>query len=428
MSRLRSSGGIILCMILVLGVLAGCSSSSSSNKNKVTIDFWYTWGGKEAEVLQELIDEYNESQDEIFVKGLAQGDIQKQMTAIVGGNPPDLATHYDENRLASWAERGAMKPLDEFMERDNFDFDDFLPSARTAVQYKEKTYGLPIVMNSWMLFYNKDIFAEAGLDGPPETIQELEEYNKILSKVENGRIERMGIHPARNPYMWLNASGGKLWDDETKEVTPFDPGFKATIEMNKRMWDEYGSDGLDRFASSEGQYASAQNSFFSGKFAMSFDGEWLATFIKQYAPNLNYGIAPMPYDANKPETKNSGFINVGVFYIPEGADQPDEAWEFLKWLTAKENMVRFAAGLGNLPPRISAADDPIFDDVPAYTEFMEYVSNGQMYSVPQVPFLEEYIQEIFKTQEDILRDKISVEEGLTKLKEKMQPIADKMNE
>ncbi|MDR0138641.1 ABC transporter substrate-binding protein [Metabacillus idriensis] len=428
MMKSKWFAAIFLCLILAAGSMAGCSSSSktsgSANGDKVTIDFWYTWGGDEANVIKDLIDEYNKSQDKVFVKGLSQGDVQKQMTAIVGGNPPDLASHPDENKIASWAERGVITPLDDYMKADKFDFEDFLPSARTAVQYEDKTYALPVVMNAWMLYYNKDLFEQAGLDGPPETIQELEEYNKKLSKIEDGRIEKLGIWPAGNPYMWMNAFGGQLWDADKNVPTPTDEGLKKTFELNKRMWDQYGADAVDRLASSEGKYDSPQNSFFSGKYAMAFDGEWLATFIKKYAPNLNYGIAPMPYDENHPESKNGGFINVGTLYIPKGAKHPQEAWEFLSWITEKEQMVQFAAGLGNLPPRKSAADAEEFKDVPAYETFMDYISNGEMKSVPPVPYLEEYLQELQKTHDDVLRDKISIEDGLNRLKEKIEPVAE----
>ncbi len=81
---------------------------------------------------------------------------------------------------------------------------------------------------------------------------------------------------------------------------------KAAVELSKSIWDQYGSDNLDRFSSGLGQYMSTQNPFFSGKYAMTIDGEWLPTFIKQFAPNLNYGIAPIPYDENNPDLKNPG--------------------------------------------------------------------------------------------------------------------------
>lgn len=428
MIRSKFFVGIALLM-LVIGSLAGCASSQTSGSaqgDKVTITFWYSWGGNEGKEMDKLIQEYNKSQNHVFVKGLSQGDTQKQLTAIVGGHPPDIATHPDENKIASWAERGAIMPLDSFIKKDKFNMDDFLPSARAAVQYTGKTYAMPIVMNTWMLYYNKDLLKKAGFDGPPQTIQQLEEYNKKLSKVNNGRIERLGIWPAQTPYMWMNAFGGKMWNPDTKQVTPLDPGFKAMMEMNKRMWDQYGSAALDRSASSDGKYDSSQNSFFTGKYAMAFDGEWLATFIKEYASNFNYGIAPMPYDENHPETKNSGFTNVGTVYIPKGSKHPEEAWKFLTWLTAEKQMAQFASGIGNLPSRKSAVNDPKFKDVPGFDTFKNYIVNGQMHSVPPVPFLEEYLNDMWTTQDQIMRGKVSLDDGLKQLQDKVQPLADKM--
>lgn len=420
---------LLFVTILVLGLISGCSpskQSASGSNGKVTIDFWYTWGGDEGKVMKELIDEYNKSQDKVFVKGLSQGDVQKQMTAIVGKNPPDLASHPDENKIASWASRGVMLPLDSYIKKDNYDFDDYIPTAKSAVQYKEKTYALPIVMNTWMLYYNKDILKKAGFDGPPETIQQLKEYDKKISKVNNGRIERLGIWPAQTPYMWVHAFGGKLWDPEKKEVTPKDPGFVKTMELNKEMWDRYGTKALDRLSAGSGQYASAQNPFLAGKYAMAFDGEWMAKFAQRYAPNLNYDVAPMPYDENHPEAKNAGFMNVGALYIPKGAKHPDEAWKFLSWVTEKKQMAQFAAGLGNLPPRKSLQDDSTLKSkVPKYEVFMNYVTNGKMHSVPPLPFLEEYLEKLNKTNEDIYRGKVSIDKGLTKLKDDVQPLVKK---
>ena len=83
----------------------GGSSSGSTDNGNTVINFWYTWGGVGQTAMQQLIDEFNKSQNKIIVKGLALGDEQKEMTAIVGHNPPDIASQYDENNVASWASK-----------------------------------------------------------------------------------------------------------------------------------------------------------------------------------------------------------------------------------------------------------------------------------------------------------------------------------
>jgi multiple sugar transport system substrate-binding protein len=216
--------------------------------------------------------------------------------------------------------------------------------------------------------------------------------------------------------------GGSIWDPAKKEVTPDNPGFKATVEFYKDLWDKYGSSSLDRYGSGLGNYASAQNPFFSGKSAMTFDGEWLTTFIKEYAPNLHYGVAPIPYDAAHPEAKNAGYVNVNALYIPRGAKHPQEAWEFLKWLTSKEQMMKFDIALGNLAPRKSALNDPAFSKVPGFTEFLKYSQGPKMSVHPQLPFMTEYMQQVLTEYDAILRGKTSVDAGLKSIKDKIQPL------
>ncbi|PTX64958.1 carbohydrate ABC transporter substrate-binding protein (CUT1 family) [Melghirimyces profundicolus] len=416
----------VLCLFVVTA-LAGCAEPNQA-EGKKTVKFWYTWQGPETKEMEKLIDEFNASQDKIKVEGLSQGDVQKQLTAIVGGNPPDLAVHPDENRLASWAHKGAMQPLDPYIKKSGYDLNDFVPGAREAVQYKGKTYGIPMGMNTWMLYYNKDLLKEAGFDGPPETIQELKKYAKKLDRTkENGRLERLGLNPGANfQYIWMYSFGGKMWDPESQEVTPTDPGFRSAVELIGENWKRHGAKNMDRFQSGLGKYNSAQNPFLAGKHAMSIDGIWLASFIDKYASDMNYGIAPIPYDENHPEAKKTGYMNVNLLYIPKGAENPDAAWEFLKWVTAKEQMVKFDSGIGNLPPRKSAIGDPAFDKVPGIDAYTKYVKERDLQPLPSLPFMTEYLAEIQKQTDAIYRKKTSLDDGLKEIEKNVQPKADKI--
>lgn len=427
---------LVWSLVLLFSILTGCSGGGSQNadgktggeaegessKEAVELSFWYGWTGPEAEALEKLIAKWNSANPEIKVKGLSQSDYQKQLTAITGGNPPDIASQFGSD-VVPWGLRGAMMPLDDYIAKDNVDLKDFVPAALSVSQHEGKTYAIPIAMHVSMLFYNKDILKEAGYDGPPETISELKEYIKKLSEVgDGGRLQRLGLWPGMDAYTFSNVFNGSFYDEDAKQVTPDHQGVKAAIQFSKGIWDQYGSDNLDRFSSGLGQYMSAQNPFFSGKYAMTIDGEWLPTFIKQFAPNLNYGIAPIPYDENNPGLKNSGNVTTSVFYIPKGVKNPDASWKFLKWITEPEQMAEFTAAIGNLPTRTSAFTNPVYADVPGFKEFLAYSASDNLRSFPATSFTNEYITEFDAQYDAILRGTISMEEGLKKVKDKIQPL------
>ncbi|GIP33639.1 ABC transporter substrate-binding protein [Paenibacillus sp. J2TS4] len=439
----RSTFPITFSFLVIISIIFGCSQASTdNNKGKtdtrasetneevVEIDFWYGWTGPGGEAMEELIAEFNESQDKIKVKGLSQSDYQKQLTAITGGNPPDVASNYSKD-VASWGSRGAMTPLDDYIAESQVDMDDFIPTAMETSQYDGTTYAIPLAMHVYLLFYNKDIFAEAGLDGPPETISELMEYaDKLTVMNDDGRIERLGFFPSVDPnfYTMTFTYGGRFWDADKKEVTPEDPGFKQSMQFAKDIWDKYGAENLDRFATSLGKVASPQDPFYTGKYAMRMTGEYEPKRIEDNVPELNYGIAPVPYDEEHPELKNSGFVGASVLYIPKGAKHPDEAWEFLSWLTDKDQMSRFDAAIGNLPTRMSALDHPAFDDVPGFDIFLEYSKSPNLQSMPSLPFMNEYMAEINKQYDAIMRKKVTLDEGTKRIKEKIQPLVEKTME
>ena len=239
-----------------------------------------------------------------------------------------------------------MMPLDSFMKTSNYDTSDFLPSALKAVQYNGQTYALPLAMNVWMLYYNKTLLKEAGISGPPQTMQELKADAQKLTKYgPNGEMTQVGMQAGTLPYQLMPSYGGKLWDTTTNQVTPNDPGYTSAVAFDQSLWKEYGVNNYNRFISGEG--AAGEDPFLAGKMAMEIQGEWEAAAAQQNAPNLKYGIAPVPYDANQPNTKGHGFVNVNILYIPKGSPHPQQAWEFMQWLEAKEQMMKFDAAIEN---------------------------------------------------------------------------------
>ncbi|MCX7765207.1 MAG: extracellular solute-binding protein, partial [Candidatus Sumerlaeia bacterium] len=108
------------------------------------------------------------------------------------------------------------------------------------------------------------------------------------------------------------------------------PANQRALEWMTKMYTRVGLENWRRFSAGFGAYQSPQNPFFVGKLAMREDGQWLIMFIKQFAPDLDYGIFAFPsVMAGGPGyTYTSG----SFWAIPVGKRHPEEAWEFLKWL------------------------------------------------------------------------------------------------
>ncbi len=106
-------------------------------------------------------------------------------TRIAAGTPPDLFTLSDVNAPDLIA-AGVLMPLDEWIERDGVDLDDFYPNLLNAFRHDGKIYGLPKDYNTLGLFYNKDMLAEAGVS-PPQTWEELRDAARKLTDKSAGR-------------------------------------------------------------------------------------------------------------------------------------------------------------------------------------------------------------------------------------------------
>ncbi|TNJ61944.1 ABC transporter substrate-binding protein [Paenibacillus hemerocallicola] len=436
MKRKAMKGTTFAVVTVCLAAIVGCSSGGkpaesagtepAKPKEKVEINFWYSWRGAEGEAMEKVIADFNAGQDRIVVKGTLETDQKKQLTAITGGSPPDVANNFGYNS-AAWGVQGAMTPLDPFMQKSGMKASDFVPAAIQQTQYKGTTYALPLAMHIRMLFYNKDILAQAGYDKPPETIQQLEDYYDKLNVVEpSGEIKRLAINPNLDIYHYAYMLGGGFYDFAKQEISPQSPGFiKALAFMNGLYQKVGGAEKLNAFYKTFGQSGKPDDPFFVGKYAMVSAGEWYGTMIKNAAPaGFRYGIAPMPYDAETPGKKGSAVVNASTLYIPKGAKHPDEAWEFLNWFMKPQNMAKFDAAIGNLPTTPKAMDEAVFKDVPGFKEFFEASKHANVVTFPSIPFTEQYQQAIVQATSEVFGGKSSPEVASKTIADKMKPLVE----
>ena len=398
---------------------AGCGNKEE--RDIVTLKFWHAWGGHEGKALESLVDEFNATHPHIRVKPSFFTIGDKILAAIAGGVPPDVATVWDY-MLVNMGESGCFLPLEQRMIDAGYTRDAYLHGIWEYGVYGEHHWGVPTTLNCLAIYYNKEIVSEAGLDpdNPPSTIEELEAWAEKLTVIApDGTIKRMGFDPG-NQLVWFWNFGGGAYDEETRTLTLDNPANVKALKWMSGLFALIGVDNWRRFQSGFGAYLSPQNPFFNNKIAMRGDGQWLIMFIKQFAPNLKFGVFPFPNAV----TGGPGYTYVsGSFWvIPVGTKHPDEAWEFLSWLIAPAQSARFAAALYNIPPLKATLERPDMKSIKdeEFWFFVDQLRRGRARAYPPLPITNLMVQKLGQTSEMVYGDKLTAEDALATLQKDME--------
>lgn len=398
--------------------LSGCSGGASSGPT--TITFSYLWGGEEAKALEKVIADFNKSQSAIKVVGVSSPDAQKQLTSMSSSNGSfDISDNFG-NTVGSWASKGILAPLDDYLKTEKVDLDGFAPAALDQMKYEGKTYALPIAVHTQQLMYNKDLLDKAGVQ-PPTTMDELADAVKKLTVTDaNGAITQIGLgNPSASTlFTTLGYAFGGTWDGKNgKTPTPDDPkNVEALDWYAKTLTDTYGADKIATFTSGLGQYMSAQDPFYTGKEAMVIDGEWQAVNIPKVAPNLNWGVVDIP--AATPELAGTTQVTTSTLFIPSNSKHKAEAAKFLAYIVGDKPMTDFTLALGNLPSKTSLLTASAYGDIPHFDSWLKALTSKNAKSLASQPYSAQYSTDLATAFDDVVRGVASPEKALSSVADK----------
>jgi multiple sugar transport system permease protein len=278
---------------------------------------------------------------------------QKLMSAIVGNTAPDLVGGFNvESFLTEWAARGALIPLDQYIERDRnqpdaLDPDDWVAGAREAVEYDGKIYGIPTSTVSTAHYYNVDALISAGFTdkaGRPYIPTTTEGFLKFCEQFsirdDKGNLKRlgslMGYHHMMRIYRMGLLFGGKFFQENGRRATFTDPQIVKALEYMTEHSDYLGGPSKFKiFGSGDWRQGTGggDKAIYNGQLATLMHGQFFLTNIVYNAPDLNFNVTDLPQPAGVPKT------NLVLAYgcaIPKGAKHPELAWEYLKWIMSPE--------------------------------------------------------------------------------------------
>src|SRR5258708_34901594 len=262
------------------------------------LNYWTGWSGFEFDELKKLVDKFNKANPDTFVNMTTVfGQYDKVLTAIAGGNPPDVVSAVWLHQLVGMAARGGFTPLTDLAKKDGVDGKGYFPQFWNAWQWNNQLWGVMVTCNSQVLAYSPKTLESIGVSAAPKTVAELDDVSKKLEKVDqDGNIQRVGILPL-GIQQWGRVFGGTFYDDANKKVTANDPKIVAALDWMASYWKRLKPDKVAAFQSGYGDYMSPQNQFFSGKENIYGCGEWFIQFQQKFAPQLDMDMMAYPAPA-----------------------------------------------------------------------------------------------------------------------------------
>jgi len=347
------------------GWLAACLASFALAQAPVEVPFFYpvAVGGPITKIIDGFAADFEKENPGIKLKPIYSGSYQesiaKALTAVKSGDPPvtsillstDMFTLIDED---------AIVPFNDLIKtpEDQAWVKSFYPAFMENSQTGGRIWGIPFQRSTIVLYYNKEMFKEAGLDPgrPPQTWKEQVEYAQKLTKRDaTGKVTQWGMQiPSSGfPYWLFQAlaiqAGQQLMNDAGTEVYYDKPG---TIEA-LQYWVEL----VNRYkVHPEGivEWGTTPRDFFERKVAMVWTTTGNLTNVKNNA-KFDFGVAMLPA-GRQPGSPTGG----GNFYIFKKSTpaQREAAFRFIKWVTTPQRAAQWGIDTGYVAVRADAWDTP----------------------------------------------------------------------
>ncbi|MFD8737356.1 ABC transporter substrate-binding protein [Streptomyces sp. NPDC059618] len=387
--RAAAAGAVTITLLTAATACGGGSSSDGSNASPKTLTYWASNQGASIEIdKQTLAPELAKFEKQTGIKVKLEvvpwtDLLNRILTATTSGQGPDVL-NIGNSWSASLQATGALLPWDAKNFAKIGGKDRFVESVlgSTGAEGKDPA-AVPLYSMSYALYYNKKMFADAGIANPPATWDELVADGKKLSKGGHWGLGAEGSNPSENihhAFVFAKQHGADFFTADGQADFTSD-GVVAAV---KQYVDLMAKDKI--IAPGNAEYAQNQSvsDFAKGKNAMLLWQSAAANLKSQGMADDAYGIAPVPVQSGTPgqgTNVNSmvAGINVAVF---KNSKNLDGATKFVKFLTSDAEQKILNQAYTTIPPIKSAQTDAAFD-TPSNTVIKDTLAKSAA-SLPQV--------------------------------------------
>ncbi len=353
---------------LALGL--GGALSTGMARADVEIQYWQYVYESRVKAMDTLIANFEKANPGITVKmtTFPYDDYRtKVAAAIPSGQGPDVVQLY-YGWLNDYVDAGLIQPLPTDMFPPEKIDADFFPMVQ-AMKRDGKYMALPTAVRALALFYNKKLFAEAGITAPPATLDELVADAKLMTKADGaGNITQEGITSgmAGQDHSWLREVlfrqfGTAPYSDDGKTVTYDNEKGAAALQWYVDLQ-------LKEKVTNSTFMDEAQAAFKAGRAGMHLDGSYRIGAL-QATKGLDWGVAELP-EMNGVKSNYASYWVNAITSTSEG-EKLAAAEKFMAYVTSDEAMKVWLDTVGELPAKPSAAMAPEIQNDPVYGPFIK---------------------------------------------------------
>lgn len=399
-----------ICFIFSILLIFSCSQQK---KNEVVLDFWQFWTDPQVKpTLLEIIGYFEKENPSIKIKltdlTWSEGH-DKIVVAFASGTTPDVL-ELGSDWVPEFSSEDVLLDVSGEVEKIQNDFLMWEPAT-----YQSKIYGFPWVLDTRVMFYNKDLMKKVGLDPetPPATWDQLLNNCKKVNQLKPeaygfgaNSAERHRLYKKFLPFFW--GDGGRILSEDQKNCEINSTAGKAALEFYKKLTDQGTIDNQRML----------DEGFKQGKIGFLISGGWLLNDIQKNLPNLNFGVCLIP----KPVKGNfSSFAGGEFLVISKKCKNPEAALKFAQYLVRKDNSLKLCKSIGSAIPSAKGSElDPYYQNNKNLLVFQEQLKYAQTSpATPKWVYIEEIIE---KAVEQVMYDKKTPAQALDEAKMEIDKI------
>jgi len=352
-----------------------------------------------------------------------RGFEQKLTTAIPSKTAGDVVVR-TTNFLARFIDEGLLQPVPDDL-KAAITGGGYAPEVVTDSTYADNIWGLPLFTGGTALFYNTDMYAEAGISGPPTTMDMLIENARKLAKVDaNGQVTRSGLS------LRLSGQGSGVAEKFWILLLQYEKTLIRETSPGKWQAEYNGPEGVKLLGMYVDFLKNKVESLNIEHDAKAFETKATAQFLRESwvipdiatnAPDLvgHYNTAPPPV---------GDILTVESMFVPAAAPNPDCSWEFIRFMREQDQQINLLRVSGWLPARKDLDTAAFLAENPTFEGFLKRPDGFQLTVTPPIAEFDEIETKIATHLVDAYADYENLAGNDAKIQELLNTWADETNQ